>query len=137
MKTKILLTLVLLCTIFSSCDKEEKEKNSFDYPMETLYGIWDGTEIYLEKTSQWVDITKYPYTEFGFSIRFKSDKTYTGSGYFGNGSGTYEAIGKTVITYVNGKEYARYTVKSLTNNRAELTMDMGGTSTMDVRVKKK
>lgn len=135
MKIKILLILVLLCTVFTSCKKDDK--NKFDYPMETLYGIWDGSEVYLNKSSQWIDITKYPYTEFGFSIRFNPDGTYYGSGYFGNGSGTYEASGKTIITYIDGEEYAKYTIKSLTSSKCELTMDMGGTSTMDVRVTKK
>lgn len=134
MKTKILLILVLLCTtIFSSCKKDEE--STFDYPLETLYGIWDGAEILSD--DGWVDITKYPYTKFKFSIRFNSDNTYYGSGYFGNGSGTYKAIGKTITTYIDGEEYARYTIKSLTNNQCEATMDMGGTTTLDIRVKKK
>lgn len=134
MKTKILLLFVLLCTtVLSSCKKDEEP--TFDYPLETLCGIWDGSEILFD--DGWVDITKYPYTKFEFSIRFNSDGTYYGSGYFGNGSGTYKAIGKTIITYIDGEEYAKYTVKSLTSNQCELTMDMGGTSTLDIRVKKK
>lgn len=133
MKTKILLIISIVSILFlSSCKKDETSK--FDYPMETLYGIWEGTTMYVN--DKWIDINKYPYTEFAFSIRFNSDGTYYGSGYFGSGKGTYTAEGKTIITYINGQEYARYTVKSLDHNQSELTMMMGA-STMDIKVKKK
>lgn len=37
---------MLLCAacvfVFSSCSKEEE---NFDYPMEVLYGTWEGTEM--------------------------------------------------------------------------------------------
>lgn len=115
----------------SSCVKNDK----FDYPMKTLHGIWDSTEILTD--NGWLDITSDIYAKFQFSIRFNSDGTYYGSGAFGNGSGTYKAIGNTIITYIDGEEYARYIIKSLTDNKAELTMDMGGTSTIDVRVTKR
>ena len=84
------------------------------------------------------NITEYPYTKFAFSIKFNSDGTYSGRGYFGNGSGTYTAKGKTIITYVNGKEYLRYEVKSLSNNIAELSMTVDGSGeTLEVKAMKK
>lgn len=133
MKTKILLILVLLCTtIFSSCKKDKEP--TFDYPLEMLHGIWEGSEILFD--DGWVDITKYPNTIFKFSIRFNSDGTYSSSGYFGDGSGTYKAIDKTITTYIDGEEY-KYIIKSLTKDECEATMDTGSTSTLDVRVKKK
>lgn len=70
------------------------------------------------------------------SISFKPDGTYYGSGYLGNGSGTYTAEGKTIITYINGKEFVRYTVKSLTANSAELSMSIDG-ETIEVKAIKK
>lgn len=132
MKKLIFLLAMLPLCVFTSCSDDDKPK--FDYPMETLYGKWEGTEVYTN--GKWVDITKYPYTELGFSITFNSDGKYYGSGAFGNGSGTYKAEGKTITTYIDGEEFARYTVKTLDGNNAELTMYMGGDS-MDIRVKKK
>lgn len=125
--------MVLLVSLISlsSCSKDD---DGFDYPMETVYGTWKGTDVYVD--SKWVDITTYPYTKFAFSIKFNSDGTYYGSGYFGNGNGTYKAIGNTITTYVNGEEYAIYIVKSLSSNKAELKMIMGDDS-IDIRVEKK
>lgn len=132
MKKNLVLMMVLLVSLisFSSCSKDD---DGFDYPMETLYGTWKGTNVYVE--GKWIDITRYPYTEFGFSIKFNSDGTYYGRGYFGNGGGTYKAEGNTIITYINGEEYARYTIKSLSSNKAELTMYMEDNS-IDIRVEK-
>lgn len=123
---------ILPLFVFVGCSDDDEPK--FDYPMETLYGTWIGSEVKVGE--DWVDITKYPYTKFGFSITFNSGGTYSGAGYFGNGSGTYKAEGKMITTYIDGEEYAYYTIKSLTGSNAELTMSMGGES-MEIRVKKK
>lgn len=128
----LLLTAIFLT--FSSCSNDDDDE--FDFPMETLYGTWEGISINTD--GSWTDITQYPFTEFAFSIKFNSDGTYTGRGYFGNGSGTYTAKGKTIITYVNGKEYFRYEVKSLSGNIAELSMTVDGSKdAIDIKVRKK
>ena len=129
-----MLLLAVTGLVFMSCDKDDDD--DFDYPMDTLYGSWEGISINVN--GGWVNITEYPYTKFAFSIRFNSDGTYSGRGYFGNGSGTYTAKGKTIITYVNGKEYLRYEVRSLSNNIAELSMTVDGSGeTLEVKAKKK
>lgn len=133
---KKLFSMTLLFTVmflmFSGCSSDGDD---FDYPMDTLYGSWEGVSINLNEG--WVNITEYPYTRFAFSIRFNSDGTYSGRGYFGNGSGTYTAKGKTIITYVNGKEYLRYEVKSLSNNIAELSMTVDGSGeNLEIKAKK-
>lgn len=126
----LLFTVMFL--MFSGCSSDGDD---FDYPMDTLYGSWEGVSINLNEG--WVNITEYPYTRFAFSIRFNSDGTYSGRGYFGNGSGTYTAKGKTIITYVNGKEYLRYEVKSLSNNIAELSMTVDGSGeNLEIKAKK-
>lgn len=137
MKTKILLIISIFSILFlSSCKKEDSSQ--FDYPMETLYGTWSGTDIYLEESSQWVDITRYPFTQFAFSAKFNVDGTYYGSGYFGNGSGTYKAIGNTINTYIDGEEFARYVIQSLTGTVGEATMYMGSSkSGIRIKLKKK
>lgn len=135
-KRSFLLSMMLIASIitFTSCSKDDAA--DFDYPMETLYGTWEGTGINVD--GEWIDPTNWLYTKFAFSIKFNSDGTYSGKGYFGNGSGTYNAESNMIYTYVDGKEYAKYTVKSLSNDKAELTMSVEGSNeTLDLRVKKK
>lgn len=48
--------------------------------------------------------------------------------FFGSGSGTYTASGNTVITYIDGEEYLRYEVLSLTENACEVIMSITGAS---------
>ena len=120
--------------IISSCSKEESEK--FDYPMELLYGTWEGTSIKVE--DKWIDLTNIFYSKFGFSITFYSDGTYTGKGYFGNGNGTYKAKGKMIYTYVDGEEYYVYKINSINGNTAELLMGVTGADNWyEIQVKKK
>lgn len=134
---KKLLSMMLLftamCLTFSACSKDDDEK--FDYPMETLYGNWKGTGIYIN--GSWIDVTSWLYYEYAFSIKFNSDGTYSGKGYFGNGSGTYKAVGNMIYTYVDGEEYAVYKVKSLTGNKAELSMGITGSDEwLDIKAEK-
>lgn len=79
---------------------------------------------------------EYSYSKLQFSIRFNTDGTYYGRGYFGNGSGTYKARGKTITTYVDGQVFYNYTVKTMTGNEAELTMSSPQGSSIDIRVRK-
>lgn len=116
--------------LFTSCEKEK-----FDYPMETLYGTWEGTAICLEGT--WYDLTNVWYKELGFSITFYSDGTYYGKGSFGTGRGTYEAVGKTITTYVDGEEYLRYEVIKLADTTAELVMYDPSGDSAKIKVRKR
>lgn len=137
MKTKKLALLAFICAFtLLSCSKDDNNSN-FDYPLETLYGTWDGVALRTSKTD-WIDITKYPYTKYEFGITFNKDNTYYGFGYFGNGSGTYTAIGKKITTYVDGKEYLFYDIKKLEARTTEVTMRESGTdSYMDMRLVKR
>ena len=114
-----------------SCSKDDDD--SFAYPMEQLYGKWKAVEIKVD--GRWYDVTKYPYTRFGMDITFYENGKFYGSGYLGNGSGTYTVSGKTITTYVSGKEYAVYTVNSLNGNEADLTLRMGS-ETLQMKAKK-
>ena len=138
MKTKRRnVLLVLLCSIFlfTACQKE----STFDYPMDVLYGTWQGTDV--KTQNGWVNIENSYFSDVQFSITFYEDGSYYGRGYFGNGAGTYTASGKTIVTYVNGKEYYRYDVISLEGDRAHLLMyhkgeTMAETSEVEIKVKK-
>ena len=132
-KSIILLTLIVgFALSFSSCSKDDKK---FDYPMETLYGTWFSTAI-KGSDGKWLDITSPIYADYWFSIKFMSDGTYYGMGYFGDGKGTYKAEKNMIYTYIEGKVFARYKIISMTDKRAELTMSMGDES-IDIRVDKK
>ena len=126
---KLLAAFFTLCV--TSCSKDDDD--SFAYPMEQLYGKWKAVEIKVD--GRWYDVTKYPYTRFGMDITFYENGKFYGSGYLGNGSGTYTVSGKTITTYVSGKEYAVYTVNSLNGNEADLTLRMGG-ETLQMKAKK-
>ena len=130
------LTIMMLLAAFftlcvTSCSKDDDD--SFAYPMEQLYGKWKAVEIKVD--GRWYDVTKYPYTRFGMDITFYENGKFYGSSYLGNGSGTYTVSGKTITTYVSGKEYAVYTVNSLNGNEADLTLRMGG-ETLQMKAKK-
>jgi len=136
MKKIILLIALGVVTCFglSSCEKADSWK--FDYSQDVLCGgTWNGTAIKSE--GKWIDITSYLYSKFQFSIKFNTDGTYYGSGYFGNGSGTYKAYGKTIDTYVDGELFYTYQVISMTGDQAELSMSNKKGSSIDIRVIKK
>lgn len=122
--TCVILLFSVLSLCITSCSKDDED--DFAYPMEQLYGKWKATELKVD--GRWYDVTKYPYTRFGMNITFYEDGTFYGSGYLGNGSGTYKVSGKTITTYVSGKEYAVYTVNSLNSSKADLTLRMGSES---------
>lgn len=131
---KKLFRIMLLCATvifaFSSCSKDE----TFDYPMNDLYGKWEGTGIYYK--GEWIDLSNWMYQELSFAITFKKDGTYYGEGFFGTGYGTYKAVGKNITTYVDGEKYFTYYVKSLSNDKAEITMYDNSGDSMDLRVEK-
>lgn len=129
---KLLFLFVAIATMtFSGCSDDDDA--SFKYDMETIYGRWSGIAVKSEGT--WIDITTPPGNILAFSATFKSDGTYSGDGYFGTGSGTYKAKGDTLITYIEGKEYARYKIQSISGNIAEMTMSMNKES-IEIRCRK-
>ena len=129
--THVMILLAMLSLCLTSCSKDDDD--DFAYPMEQLYGKWKATELKVD--GRWYDVTKYPYTRFGMNITFYENGTFYGSGYLGNGSGTYKDNGKTITTYVSGKEYAVYTVNSLNSSKADLTLKMG-TESLQMKAEK-
>ena len=114
----LLLALVVTSFAFVSCsDDDDNQYNS------AIVGTWKITEV---KTSQSGTYINWPFKTTYAS--FKSDGTYYGSGYFGNGSGTWSIKGNTVNTYVDGDLYASYEIISVTSTTSELKMSMDGES---------
>lgn len=132
-----MLAVVLVACIFLSCSKDD-EGSKFDYSMETLVGKWRITHIEQADGSM-LDITT-PIAERVFKptyATFNNDGTYSGSGEFGNGSGTFKPIGKTITCYVSGKEYLKYDVLSLSGTECELKMyQSSSSSSIKIRCKK-
>lgn len=125
----IFSAIILLSLTFSSCSKDD-----FDYPMETLYGTWDATDMKID--GDWIDVTEWPYSKLGASITFYSDGSYYGKGALGTGKGTYEAKGNQIFTYVAGEIYLTYTIISLNNYTAHFKIsDKSGE--VEMKAKKK
>ena len=115
----LLLTLVVATVAFVSCsnDDDDNQYNS------DIVGMWKITEVKMSQSGSYID---WPFkTTYA---TFKSDGTYYGSGYFGNGSGTWSIKGNTVNTYVGGELYASYEIISVTSTTSELKMSMDGES---------
>ena len=115
----LLLTLVVATVAFVSCsnDDDDNQYNS------DIVGTWKITEVKMSQSGSYI---AWPFkTTYA---TFKSDGTYYGSGYFGNGSGTWSIKGNTVNTYVGGELYASYEIISVTSTTSELKMSMDGES---------
>lgn len=82
MKNKIFrasFALVIIFGVFNfiSCSKDEVATNPL------ILGTWKLTEVKMRESGSYIT---WPFQTTYAS--FKSDGTYSGSGYFGNGSGT-------------------------------------------------
>lgn len=133
--TLLAVITVGLSTVFTSCSSDDDE-NKFDYPMETVYGTWETSAVKL-KNGNWIDITSWLYASYRAKATFYSDGTYTGSGALGNGSGTYTAKGRTIVTYVNGKEYIRYDIDYISKDGTEMQGTMSDkSSSLEFRARK-
>ena len=114
------LMVMILSFGFVSCSSDDDD-DDFNFSKESLYGTWRMSEVKMSENGTYID---WPMR--ATSATFNSDGTYSGSGYFGNGSGTYTAKGNTITTYVSGQVYIVYTVLSLNGSTAELKMTMPG-----------
>ena len=131
MKKVLLLFAAVAAVAFMGCSDDNDTQ--FKYG-DAIYGTWDITHI--KNDGKWLDITSSIFSQFHASATFNPDGTYSGHGYFGNGSGTYKAMDNAIICYVGKEEYARYIIHNLTNDTAEMTMKMGGSS-IDIKSKKR
>lgn len=131
MKKILLLFAAVAAVAFTGCSKDDE--NSFKYGMDAIYGKWTSTAI--KSDGNWIDVSDPLFAKYRVSATFNSDGTYYGEGALGTGSGTYKAKGDTITTYVDGKEYGRYKIHSLSNNLAEMTITIDGES-IDIKCQK-
>ena len=124
-KILFMMAMVLPFFLFPSCTKDDE--TTFDYNLNMIYGTWVLDEVDTGNGYQnWILEET--------SATFKKDGSYYGKGYFGDGSGTYTAEGKTITCFVGGKEYIKYDVLYLNGNKCELRMYMTG-SDEDIKIK--
>lgn len=135
---RILFVTLCLVMVLSGCSKDDDQ--SFDYDIDLLVGKWRVTHIESdERDGTYLNVIDEP----GASLfeptyaTFNSNGTYSGEGFFGNGSGTYSTSGKTIITYIEGSEYLRYDVLTLSGTNAELKMyESKGSNSIKIKCKK-
>ena len=113
--------LMLLCAMvigFVSCENDDEA-----FPRGQIVGTWATTQGYVG--DGWVDIP--PYSDMYATMTFYEDGRYYGDNeLFGSGWGTYTLSGRTLKTYFEGKLFYTYTIKSLTDTAAEVTMAYRG-----------
>lgn len=109
--------LMLLCmatVVFVSCEKEDDA-----FLTDQIVGDWATAQGCVG--GEWLDIPSY--SDMYATMSFYEDGRYYGdSELFGSGWGTYTLNGKTLKTYIDGKLFYVYTIKSLTDISAEVTM---------------
>lgn len=120
---KYLFVALLAASIagsFISCSKDKQEVVVNPYESQ-IAGTWELTHFDGISVGS---ISGFKTTR----ITFASGGKYYGSGQFGNGEGTYKLDGKIVATFVDGKQYHKYEIISISNGVAELKMsDSSGT----------
>lgn len=121
-KVVLVLMSTLLCLGIFGCSSEDEDE--FNYDLDLLYGKWRITHV-MQSSGSYYDVTTYYAENYVMEptyATFKSDKTYYGEGYFGNGHGTYTAIAKTITCYINNEVYMTYDVININNTTCELNM---------------
>lgn len=132
--TFLILLYVAIVLSFSSCSDDEDKDVSY-YPMEILYGTWEGTEIY--RDGRWIDLSNWQYKDLVFSIKFNRNKTYSVKGFFGNGSGTYKVVRNEITIYVRGEIYLKYYFTLLSSyNEAQIVISYNDGGTIILKIKK-
>lgn len=130
---KKLFGLMLLCAMavgFVSCEKGGVgDENNF---ANHIIGTWATTQAFVG--GDWIDIPSYSDTYATMSF-YNDGRYYGDSELFGSGWGTYTLNGKILTTYFDGELFYNYTIKSMTNTTAEVTMAYKNTN-VDFRLKK-
>ncbi|MBO5893136.1 MAG: hypothetical protein J6Q31_02585 [Alistipes sp.] len=128
---KKFFSLLLLCiasVVFLSCEKEDDTTFSTDQ----IIGTWETTRLYVG--GEWIDVPSF--SDMYATMTFYEDGRYYGDNeLFGSGWGTYTLSGRTLKTYFEGELFYTYTIKSLTDTAAEVTMAYRGAN-IAIRLRK-
>lgn len=126
---KLLFIMAMMLPLFTFIGCSDDDEKKIPDEMKNIYGTWLLNQVDTGNGDGYVD---WPMEET--SATFNEDGTYSGSGYFGNGSGTYKLEGSTITCFVGGKEFVKYDIISLTENNCELRMYISGSDT-DLKIK--
>lgn len=122
-----LLAIMVFSAPLTSCSSNDDDDANSSELASKIIGKWKIIQVEQNDGSM-LDVTSST-AETVFKptyATFNSDGTYSGSGYFGYGSGTYKVSGNKIYTYIGGEEYIVYTAESYTSTRATLVMSMKG-----------
>ncbi len=128
-KAALMMIICVLTIGFSSCSKDNEYTPSGEIAT-NIVGTWEieqyntgeGYHNWLLKTTK---------------ATFNKNGTYSGSGYFGNGTGTYKIKGSTITCYVEGEKFLIYKVISLEGAKATLSVtDAEDTDTLLIKCTK-
>ncbi len=124
MKKQLNWMLFLLVSLFALPIQSCKSDKNDEPAKNDIIGTWKLIEV---STNAGVTFTSWPFMTT--TATFNDNGTYSGEGYFGNGSGTWKQSGNMIITYVDGTEFYRYEVKELTSSTCTLIMSSNKTET--------
>lgn len=118
LKTFLPALMVAVCLCFVACSSD----NGSEPSTSDVVGTWVISQVSADNNTY----IEWPYERT--SATFNADGTYSGSGYFGNGEGTWKKKGDTIITYIDDEEYVEYEVLSMTSSTCTLKMSVSGSS---------
>lgn len=118
---KKLFFFLMLPLFFVACSSDDDNNDDNDIKTQII-GKWNITHIDMGTGIGYVEI---PAEMAGTYATFSSDGKFFGTGYYGNGEGTYTISGKTIKCYVDGELFVTYDIISLTPPTAELKMSQG------------
>lgn len=113
----VFLMICISALGFQSCGSDDDDEPTTD----DIVGTWKLLEV---STNNGSTFNKWPFETT--TATFNENGTYSGRGYFGNGSGTWKKKGNNITTYVDGDEFINYEVKELTSSTCTLVMSMKG-----------
>lgn len=128
-KAAVMMTICVLTLGLSSCSKDNEYTPDREIAT-NIVGTWEIEQYDTgEGYKNWILQTT--------QATFNEDGTYSGSGHFGNGTGTYKIKGSTITCYVSGEKFLVYKVITLDGNSATLSVtDPEDTDTLFIKCTK-
>ena len=107
---------ILMCVNLASCSNSDEDEFKLTGPYATkIIGTWEITHYGDGKV--WI-----PWTNKTTTATFNSDGRYSGRGYFGTGTGTFELSNSHITCYIEGEVFMQYDIVSVEGDVAILTM---------------
>lgn len=124
---KLLLLMAFVLPMLASCSKDD------DNDLVTVSDIV-GTWKLVQYSNTNGNYMAWPFQTT--TATFNANGTYSGSGYFGNGDGTWRQSGNIITTYIEGQEYIKYEVIELSKNSCTLKMYATSDSSLYIKCTK-